>query len=1127
MKSKIFFLLASLTCAIAHAQDIPVDLTTGKAQISIPLWELSTSTVKAPIGIVYNGGGVKVTDGGGSAGMGWSLQAGGQVTRNVRGLPDDMIVRGWLSDTRAQSLQSFLPTADNNLANCDDELADANALHPIIYPNGYVGDTEPDLFTVQAPGLSVQFIFDQNGVIRLIPYQDLKFQFTRHATTRDIVSFTVTRNDGTVYNFNLARQTSRKSLSNPSNFDVRYFYNDYWAYDDETKFNYTWLLSSIVDPVGQTVSFSYNLELTPSYKKERRYILNDKAVTSYTLWESPKVTSLTSMSDATTMVNFSWSPYGHLATVEVMPKNTNNPSKLFSLIYTRIRNQGSAPDNSTPVIKTPPHLEGPTYEDFFEELETEPQYRFFLVELRETGTDCLPFPSHKFQYYNIDVANHTTQLPFKNQYAQDLWGYYNGLPDVAASLVPRLYEKPSATGMARVRINPHPTDAGYVVVAGADRSTNEAFVHYGSLQRITYPSGGFGEITYEAADYYDSLVNTTYKGGGVRVKSIRISDADADNSNDIIRSYDYKRTDGHSSGKFLYPPVFHFYRDILVRSPDNLAPSDELLYSRVTVTQAGRGKTVYDFSLPGTFQQNQVRDWKAPFSKVARTKQAVYQDVCETIDPPPYEVTTTETRWVCDWEWELQRWINCRYEQINVTNTIDPDPTTTCINVQVGVECPPHGLAQNDYYSYPFAPTTNFDFERGLVQRVSDYNETGGLYQQKTFSYQRLGAPIVIKALKHERLPILTFALYDILANVTKTIVTETSVTYDPQSLANGVTRQTQYAYSGTHQLLNQISTTNSDGVVQKTRLKYAKDYASITSPANAQGQAIKSLNDNNRHGTLIESIQSVVKGVTETVTGAQLTLYKQFTTPALTLPYEQRSYNGTTGFAEAGFDAGNSYTYGSYRPVTYLDSYDNQGRLLVARDLQGIQSSTVLDAESYIPKATVRHARYDEVVINNLTNLGPTYNANNELIYSQPAPNPWSKEFSISYGEGSAMSQLNVVKASGKYYKFSCQVRAAAAITITANAINGGITKGTGQVNYPVGAAGTWRYLEVLVDMTNVASPFTFEVRFPAAVDFDYVAFYPQKADVTSMTIDPVIGKTSQTNTNGQNTSWIYDSGG
>src|SRR5437660_4637000 len=69
--------------------DIPVGYYTGLPNISIPLFTAKGKTLELPISLQYHASGIKVEEIGGWVGAGWALQAGGVITRTVRGIVDE------------------------------------------------------------------------------------------------------------------------------------------------------------------------------------------------------------------------------------------------------------------------------------------------------------------------------------------------------------------------------------------------------------------------------------------------------------------------------------------------------------------------------------------------------------------------------------------------------------------------------------------------------------------------------------------------------------------------------------------------------------------------------------------------------------------------------------------------------------------------------------------------------------------------------------------------------------------------------------------------------------------------------------------------------------------------------
>src|SRR6187402_2739427 len=82
--------IASPTAAsLGKYGDIPVGYHTGVPDISIPLYTVTAGSLKLPIGLSYHASGLKVQEPSSWVGAGWTLNAGGAITRTVVGAPDD------------------------------------------------------------------------------------------------------------------------------------------------------------------------------------------------------------------------------------------------------------------------------------------------------------------------------------------------------------------------------------------------------------------------------------------------------------------------------------------------------------------------------------------------------------------------------------------------------------------------------------------------------------------------------------------------------------------------------------------------------------------------------------------------------------------------------------------------------------------------------------------------------------------------------------------------------------------------------------------------------------------------------------------------------------------------------
>lgn len=69
--------------------DIPVSYFTGVPNISIPIYNIQSGPLNLPISLSYHSSGVKVGEMASWVGLGWTLNAGGIITRTVMGIPDE------------------------------------------------------------------------------------------------------------------------------------------------------------------------------------------------------------------------------------------------------------------------------------------------------------------------------------------------------------------------------------------------------------------------------------------------------------------------------------------------------------------------------------------------------------------------------------------------------------------------------------------------------------------------------------------------------------------------------------------------------------------------------------------------------------------------------------------------------------------------------------------------------------------------------------------------------------------------------------------------------------------------------------------------------------------------------
>jgi hypothetical protein len=187
--------------ALGKYGDIPVAQHTGVPNISIPLYTIQSGELQMPISLSYHSSGVKVEEEASWVGLGWSLNAGGVITRTMRGLPDEV------------SQKVLSPVPPFNLF-ADPVSDNPNFHYSMDICDGFV-DTEPDIFYFNVNGKSGKF-FDlrksnANLSFALTEWDNLKIEYA-NSSTRFLASFILTDSQGinTKITINLRKKTPQR-----------------------------------------------------------------------------------------------------------------------------------------------------------------------------------------------------------------------------------------------------------------------------------------------------------------------------------------------------------------------------------------------------------------------------------------------------------------------------------------------------------------------------------------------------------------------------------------------------------------------------------------------------------------------------------------------------------------------------------------------------------------------------------------------------------------------------------------------------------------------------------------------------------------------------------------------------
>lgn len=463
--------------ALSKYVDIPVATSTGIPNINIPIYSISEGDITVPISLSYHSSGVKVEEISSWVGLGWSLNAGGIISRTVRMNPDDM-VNGYIN--------SFY-TVDH-LASLPHDVTGENDYFQLNQVKEGYRDYEPDIFTFNFGNYSGRFIYNQitNSFIQT-PNSNLKIH-PGYNETGQIISFIIITENGLKYHFGKSPDGRIATDSSPSSYSFSVDNNEASLGSAGPVFSYTsaWHLLLIESPLSQkSVVFNYQAQvaLQKTYRTQESFISGGCSVKGFSasFSETNENTSqIQSILFSNGKIEFDLNAQGRLdyvggkALKKINIYNSNSIIQSFELEHDYFLSS-SQTDNWT------------TFGNQSERL-----HRLRLISLTEKK-GVVTLPPYTFDY-------NLTPLPSRFSNGQDYWGYYNGKND-NESLVPK------------VRLEGPPST---IFAGNADRSVSSSYSQAGMLTKITYPTGGNTQFYFESNKVSDLIFRGGYLNYNLR-----------------------------------------------------------------------------------------------------------------------------------------------------------------------------------------------------------------------------------------------------------------------------------------------------------------------------------------------------------------------------------------------------------------------------------------------------------------------------------------------------------------------------------------------------------------------------------------------------------------------------------
>ncbi|MEO5996695.1 MAG: hypothetical protein ABIN89_08180 [Chitinophagaceae bacterium] len=354
--------------------EVPVSLYTGIPNISIPLYEIKDGNLDLPITLSYHAGGVKVEEMASSVGLSWTLNAGGVLGRNVRGLPDE--VGPWYPQPSANTIESIYSSGNSN------------AIQQLVKDvDRGDRDGEADIYYYNFNQFSGKFFYDQAGNVHTLP--------TKNILINPIAGgWKIIAEDGSVYTFIKPEEVRSADCSGDQSNNTAWFLTSIRSADGkrEISFTYEALNFTYETLMGQTKYFSTNSTGSTCLSNHAPCL----GTQNYYTYRLVRI----DFGDG--YINFNYNTQRcdllddkSLDEIKVYSKN-NHLIKGFRFRYSYFGNNSDGCNFLSKNLK-----------------------RLKLVSISEEN-ESLQKPPYTFEY------NESIELPSRLSYAQDHWGYYNG-----------------------------------------------------------------------------------------------------------------------------------------------------------------------------------------------------------------------------------------------------------------------------------------------------------------------------------------------------------------------------------------------------------------------------------------------------------------------------------------------------------------------------------------------------------------------------------------------------------------------------------------------------------------------------------------------------------------------------
>ena len=597
---------------------IPVSYFNGLPNINIPLTELQAKDYSLPVYLTYHAGGNKPEQHPGWVGLGWTLHAGGCISRTINGVKDEMSGAEYYWGQvviNTSEVGYYYQCCSNNVL---------SSSWPSTVINSIINDRDdrdyaPDEFYINTEDIQASFYFTGENQVAIVSKHPVDFtvecQITQESS--DSPGLLLFENDINVGNPLKAHRYNYFSrfIVTSSKGVVYYFGGDDSAIEyGVTPYPYnspspewyavatanTWFLKEIVYPNGEHIVFDYQRDGIPMIRTDQHYGWSFDSLASgsgNTIHEGWTTVADTYRRDS---IHISYLVPSYLRSIK---STITQDSLVFNRQITNELKYSTTDDEIRVRVWRRTDWMDPETAGIISKMREKDKYQQLKQIITRKGTISFNYSNNattRLKLFSVDLPSlasysfeyNETPLPPYNSKMTDVWGYYNG-----------------------VNYNRHFWQSLETI-----RTPNAALMKAEILTKITYPTGGYTRFVYSPHEYchvagqfpFDVTSNEATTAGGLRI--VRIEDC-PESGKVESRTFTYGtsgilagRHRNYAHGTFRYNELLNLFGHQFTGQAEYSIFSEAALneisttegshvtYSEVIESEQGRGKTVYRYS---------------------------------------------------------------------------------------------------------------------------------------------------------------------------------------------------------------------------------------------------------------------------------------------------------------------------------------------------------------------------------------------------------------------------------------------------------------------------------------------------------------------------------------------------